>query len=228
MGSRIAIGVSKLSPNYASWLNQLHDKLEIIDLYSLPPEEVIKQLSSVSGILLTGGSDIHPGLYGRHEDLPYCRNIDVKRDEMEAIIIGLAFKFNKPLLGICRGQQVINVVRKGTLYADINAFVNTTIVHADQEDVYHPVSIREDSLLFRLTGISAGSVNSAHHQAVNNLAKGFLASAFSPDGLIEAIEADNTIDHPFCLAVQWHPERMEMENPLSGLLGRGFINEVMK
>ena len=227
MGSRITSGVSKLSPNYAAWLNKLHDGLEIIDFYTLPLEEVIKQMSLVSGVLLTGGSDIHPGLYGRHEDFPYCKSIDIKRDELETIIIELAYQFNIPLLGICRGQQILNVVRKGSLYADIPAFINTTIVHASKEDVYHPVSIMENSLLFRLTGLSGGTVNSAHHQAVNIVASGFLVSAISPDGLIEAMETDASAGQPFCLAVQWHPERMDMDNPLSGLLGKGFIEAMI-
>jgi putative glutamine amidotransferase len=228
MRRRIAIGVSKLSPNYAAWLNKLHGGVEIIDFYNLPVEEVTAQVSLVSGVLLTGGCDIHPGLYGRNEDLAYCGKIDAKRDELEAKIIELIFKFNIPVLGICRGQQILNVVRKGTLYSDIPTFISTTIVHASEEDVYHQVSIREDSLLFRLTGLSGGTVNSAHHQVVNKLAKGFLVSAFSPDDLIEAIEADNTVDHSFCLAVQWHPERMNIDNPLSGMLGKGFIEAMIK
>jgi putative glutamine amidotransferase len=225
--NRICIGVSKSAPNYSSWLDKLHDGLEIIDLYTLPLDEALNQASTVAGILLTGGNDIHPGLYGRQEDLPYCREIDTRRDELEILIIELAFKLNIPLLGICRGQQILNVARKGTLYPDIPSFFDTKTIHSNKEDVYHPVTINRNSLLFRLTGMANNTVNSAHHQAVKNLASGFQASAHSPDGLIEAIETDSTVNHPFCIAVQWHPERMETDNPLSGLLGKGFMKAVM-
>jgi putative glutamine amidotransferase len=225
--NRICIGVSKSAPNYSSWLNKLHDELDIIDLYTLPLDEALHRASTVAGILLTGGNDIHPGLYGRHEDLSYCREVDTRRDELEILIIELAFKMNIPLLGICRGQQILNVARKGTLYADIPSFFGTGIIHSNEEDVYHPVTINRNSELFRLTGKADNTVNSAHHQAVKSLATGFMASAHSPDGLIEAIETDSTVYHPFCLAVQWHPERMEPENPLSGLLGKGFIKAAM-
>lgn len=220
---RICIGLSKSAPNYCAWLNTLHDGLDIIDLYTLPLDEALKQASTVAGILLTGGSDIHPAMYGRDEDLPYCRNVDKMRDVLETKIVALALKFNIPLLGICRGQQMLNVAGKGTLYADIPAFVNTEIAHASDEDVFHAVAIQENSLLFRLTGLSGGIVNSAHHQAVNLVAPGFRASACSSDGLIEAIEADSAGNHLFCVAVQWHPERMNTDNPLSGLLGKAFI-----
>jgi putative glutamine amidotransferase len=83
--------------------------------------------------------------------------------------------------------------------------------------------VSKGSLLNRLTGIAEGMVNSAHHQAVNEIGSGFVASAYSADNLIESIEAGDTMDHPFCMAVQWHPERMDLDNPLSGLVGRGFI-----
>jgi gamma-glutamyl-gamma-aminobutyrate hydrolase PuuD len=221
--NRICIGLSKSAPNYCAWLNRLHDGLEIVDLYTLPLDEALKKASTVAGILLTGGSDIHPTLYGRDEDLLYCRNVDTKRDVMEVKIIALALKLRIPLLGICRGQQMLNVAGKGTLYADIPAFFNTEIAHANDEDVFHAVTIQDNSLLFRLTGVSGGVVNSAHHQAVNHVAPGFRASACSSDGLIEAIEADSAINHLFCVAVQWHPERMNTDNPLSGLLGKAFI-----
>jgi gamma-glutamyl-gamma-aminobutyrate hydrolase PuuD len=221
--NRICIGLSKSAPNYTAWLNTLHDELDTIDFYTLPLDEALKKASTVAGILLTGGSDIHPTLYGRDEDLLYCTNVDKKRDVMEVKIIALALKLNIPLLGICRGQQMLNVAGKGTLYADIPAFVKTKIAHADDEDVFHAVTIQENSLLYRLTDVSGGVVNSAHHQAVNVVAPGFRASAYSSDGLIEAIESNSTDNHLFCVAVQWHPERMNTDNPLSGLLGKAFI-----
>ncbi len=223
---RMVIGVSKLSANYAVWLNKLHNGLEIIDFYSLDLAEVAAVFPSISGLLLTGGGDIDPGLYGRKEDIAYCKGMDPRRDKLEISLIELSFTFNIPMLGICRGQQILNVVKKGTLYADIPAFVDSAIVHQGEEDVYHTVTVDQQSLLFRLTQASTGTVNSSHHQAIHEIGEGFVASAFSSDGLVEAIETKTSNGFSFCVAVQWHPERMDFDNPLSGLLGRGFIDEV--
>jgi putative glutamine amidotransferase len=124
-------------------------------------------------------------------------------------------------------MQILNVISNGALYADIPSFVNTTIIHKNKEDVFHTVSIKKGTLLYSITHSDEAEVNSAHHQAVSRIAEGFRASAFSPDGLPEAIETDPDI-HPFCLAVQWHPERMNLENPMSGLLGKGFMEAATK
>ncbi|HJZ38922.1 MAG TPA: gamma-glutamyl-gamma-aminobutyrate hydrolase family protein [Bacteroidales bacterium] len=222
MGNRkVIIGVSKLSPNYADWLGRLQEDQEIVDLYELPEEALSIQVKRLSGILLSGGSDIDPRLYDRPEDIAHCRNIDTKRDNLETKLIHLAFASGIPVLGICRGLQILNVVHKGSLWADIPFYVNSAVIHQNKEDVFHPVSIKRDSVLYKVTKSSEGLVNSSHHQAVSRIAEGFNASAFSSDGLPEAIEADRDV-HPFCLAVQWHPERMEIENPLSGLLGKAF------
>jgi putative glutamine amidotransferase len=224
----MVIAVSKLKPNYETWLRKLHKGIEIVDLYSLPLNEVLNQVPNFSGILLSGGSDIHPGMYGRGEDLPFCQNIDEMRDFIEKALIERAFQHKIPLLGICRGQQVLNVVMKGTLFADIPAFCNSTIVHSGEKDVYHTIRIRKGSLLNKLSGLTEGMVNSAHHQAVCAVAPDFKVSAYSEDRLIEAIEAGDTINHPFCLAVQWHPERMDLDNPLSGMIGKAFIEAGIK
>jgi putative glutamine amidotransferase len=220
---QIFIGVSKLAPNYELWLKRLDGNIEIIDFYRLPADEFDEKVSSFSGIVLSGGYDLHSGLYGRPDDLRYCKEVDVRRDQLETTLIECAFRYRIPLLGICRGQQILNVVMKGTLFADIPAYVKSEIKHKDQEDVFHAVTLAKDSLLCRVTGVSEGTVNSAHHQAVKKVAPGLKVVAMSEDGIIEAIEADSSLDHPFCLAVQWHPERMDLLNPLSGKLGQAFI-----
>jgi putative glutamine amidotransferase len=222
----IIIAVSKLSSNYEKWLKKLDANIKIIDLYPLPVVEAVDAVLSASAVLLTGGSDIHPSLYEGETDLSYCKNIDEKRDIMELAVIDLSFRHKIPLLGICRGQQILNVARKGSLYADIQAFSNSQVIHSDKEDVYHRVNIKENSILYQITGVTTGIVNSAHHQAVNKLGEDFFTSAHDADFLIEAIES-NPLIHPFCLAVQWHPERMEFENALSGKLGRGFLENAI-
>jgi putative glutamine amidotransferase len=225
--NRVVIGVSKLSANYANWLNKLNSDLEIVDFYTMELSEVANRFNSISGLLLTGGGDIDPALYGSRELLPYCRDIDLRRDKLEAGLIELSFSLKIPMLGICRGQQMLNVALNGTLYADIPTFFKGTINHQGKEDVYHQVTVKVGSLLNKLTGTTGETVNSSHHQAVREIAKGFIASAFSEDGLTEAVEIETPGDHPFCLAVQWHPERMDFENPLSGRLGKGFLEAVV-
>jgi putative glutamine amidotransferase len=221
-GRKVIIGVSKLSPNYVGWLGRMMNDQEIADLYELPEEDLHLQVKGLSGILLSGGSDIDPRLYDRQEDTGLCRNIDTKRDSLEIKLIQLAFASRIPVLGICRGLQILNVVNKGALWADIPLLVKTSVIHQHDKDVFHPVSIIPGSLLYSVAKLTRGLVNSSHHQAVSRIAEGFGISAFSSDGLPEAIEADRNI-HPFCLAVQWHPERMDFDNPLSGLLGKAFI-----
>jgi putative glutamine amidotransferase len=226
--NKIRIAVSKLAPNYVNWLNKLHPGLEIVDLFDKEIHEVADRIVSFSGVLLSGGGDIHPGLYGRPDEMQYCEGVDSKRDELEIRLIELAFQHNIPLLGICRGQQILTVSQGGTLFPDISTFIGSTIIHKDKNDVNHTILIRQDSLLFNTMKKAEGIVNSAHHQAVDKIASGFRATVFSSDGIIEAIESLPTRNHRFCMAVQWHPERMEIDNPLSGMLGKMFIEEALQ
>lgn len=216
------IAVSKLAPNYENWLRKIDSSVVIVDLYGMETQEAVKRTGDASGLLLTGGSDIHPSRYGRNEFLPYCRNIDEKRDELELAVIEEAFEKKIPVLGICRGQQVLNVAFKGNLYPDIAEFFKSSVPHSGTEDVYHRLNIKENTLLFRMTGVNTEIVNSSHHQAIDKLAKGFAAVAYGPDFIIEATEAELPV-HPFCIGVQWHPERMDFSNPLSWKLGVKFL-----
>ncbi len=220
----MVIAVSKLAPNYETWLKVLCPDVTILNMYTLPLIEAMKQASGASGILLSGGTDIHPAFYDRIEEIHFCSEIDEKRDILELGLIQMSFSKKIPLLGICRGLQMLNVVGKGSLYADIPSKLKSEIAHAGTEDQWHEVSVAEGSALNRLTGILHGEVNSAHHQAIDSLSPMYDASAFSPDGLVEAIEIHHSHDHPFCMAVQWHPERMDIANPLSGLVGKAFVD----
>ena len=98
-----------------------------------------------------------------------------------------------PILGICRGLQILNVAKKGTLYADIAEYFNTSVPHSGENDVEHRVNIKENSHLYRLTGVNTGIVISSHHQSINLLGSGFNAVAHGPDFIVEAIEFDRTI-----------------------------------
>lgn len=167
-------------------------------------------LHDLDGVLLTGGGDIDPGLYAEPPH-PTTKEVDAQRDRFEIDLARLAMKEGIPLLGICRGLQVMNVAAGGTLIQDIPSQVADHVEHHVNEPldaVAHPVQIARGSVLARVMGdrLAGGDrlqVNSRHHQSIARVAAGFDVSATAPDGVIEAIERP---DLPFCLAVQWHPE----------------------
>ena len=226
MVKKISIAVSRLSPNYEAWLQKLFPGLEIVNFEGRDPGEFRSRVQEYSGLVLTGGGDIHPSLYGNPDTGHHCQNIDVKRDELEFNLLEAALTYELPVLAICRGLQVLNVFLGGTLIPHIPA-LSDKLTHKDQQDVYHSVSINPDSQLFRFTGASHEMVNSSHHQAIEKLGSGLQITAFSADGIIEAAELSDH-DRRFCVAVQWHPERMDFENPLSGRLGLAFMKKVTR
>ncbi|MGL4787460.1 MAG: gamma-glutamyl-gamma-aminobutyrate hydrolase family protein [Cetobacterium sp.] len=169
--------------------------------------EVIKeQLNLLDGLILSGGPDINPIYYG--EDFKEKIGvISPERDDNEIKILKEFLKTEKPILGICRGHQLLNVYFGGTLYQDLSYFENESLKH--RQEVYpelevHKVLIEKNSILESLYGESIRT-NSFHHQAIKKLGKGFKAIAKSSDGIVEAIEK---VDHKFCLGIQWHPEMM--------------------
>jgi putative glutamine amidotransferase len=188
-------------------------------------EEDISQIASnIDGFLITGGGDIETSRYNGIIH-PKVSNVDSDRDNLEFNIVELSFKHNIPLLGICRGIQVINVALGGNLYSDIPSQFNSNIRH----DLYpgfardieaHSVVINEDSQLERIFSGNNVNVNSLHHQGIKKLGAGLKATAFAPDGMIEAIEAEN---HSFLIGVQWHPEWMQ-KSPAMCDLFKAFIN----
>lgn len=162
------------------------------------------------GIVLTGGGDIDPALYQAEPD-PYAGNIVEARDRLEKALVELAIRTDWPLLGICRGQQMLNAALGGTLYTHIPQQYNTTIVHSQPESMtpdylVHDVEIIPASRLGSIITTRKIRVNSRHHQAVKDLAPSLIVTARASDGLIEGIELP---DHPFCLGVQWHPESLQ-------------------
>ncbi|HLO57450.1 MAG TPA: gamma-glutamyl-gamma-aminobutyrate hydrolase family protein [Bacteroidales bacterium] len=221
----MVIAVTKLSENYGNWLKKLDPQVEIKDLFVLSIDEAMLAVADASGILISGGCDIHPSRYGRGSETQMCRDIDEKRDILEQRVIEYAFLHKLPVFGICRGQQMLNVAFGGSLYTDIYTKPKTSITHSGDKDMNHTVSITADSRVALISGATHGTVNSSHHQAIDLLAPGFRPVAFSEDSIIEAIECDRQL-HPFCIAVQWHPERMDFENPLSGSIGKAFMEAV--
>lgn len=172
----------------------------------------------LDGILFTGGGDIHPKYFGE-EEIPELGGVDVQRDEMEFFLLKQSVRENVPFLGICRGIQIINVGLGGTLYLDIPSQVPQALRHQCSPDfprhhLAHDVQVSPDSHLADILGEHTVKVNSMHHQAVRTLAPALRATGFSPDGLIESLELP---DHPFGLAVQWHPECLTAHRSMRAL-----------
>jgi putative glutamine amidotransferase len=165
----------------------------------------------LDGILLAGGGDIAPSNYGDapHEKLGL---VDVARDESELPIARWAVADGKPVLGICRGVQVINVALGGTLYQDIPTQISPSLSHTlsyEREDwtyMAHEIRIAPDSRFARVMGVQAMTINSLHHQSVKDLAPGLRAVAWAPDGIVEAVEGQGG---GFVLGVQCHPEALQ-------------------
>lgn len=214
---------------YAKWLKSIEPELEIIDLYGLDPEEAAKKLDKCSGLVLTGGPDVAPGRFGKAYDSIRCA-IDYVRDTLEFAVLEQALMRKCPIFAICRGEQLMNVHFGGSLIVDIPEDFDTTVVHRCMiaEDCFHDVIISKGSILNEISGVDSGIVNTNHHQAVDRLSDDFVVSARTKDGLIEAYEWKEPGGKPFMIAVQWHPERLEKDNPLSGKIGGRFIEEMTK
>ncbi|MBN1918041.1 MAG: gamma-glutamyl-gamma-aminobutyrate hydrolase family protein [Verrucomicrobia bacterium] len=180
-------------------------------------EEAIRRLLDlVGGVILTGGWDIDPGLYGQepHEML---QKIDVRKDEMERVLADMLLDEPKPVLAICRGAGMLNIAAGGTLHQDISLAVEKPVkhdYHSATPTAAHSVRIEARSRLARIVGGTELRVNSLHHQCIARLAERFVPTAHAPDGVLEAFE-DQT--HPFLLGVQWHPEDLVHEAPSAAL-----------
>lgn len=169
-------------------------------------EENLQQIAEeMDGFLCTGGQDVSPHLY-EQKPSEKCGLCCKERDEMETILFRMVYKRDKPLLGICRGIQLINVAMGGTLYQDLPSEYPTDIEH-HQSPPYnspvHSVDIIEHSPLYELLKVRTLMVNSYHHQAIHMLAPKALAMAVSEDGLIEAVCIP---EKKFIWGIQWHPE----------------------
>ncbi len=224
---KIAISKAKGSEhyeNYSKWLKNVEPNAEYIDLYFIDREEALKVLKECDGLLLSGGPDLHPVYFGKQEDSSRC-SIDLVRDTLELSLIKEAMAMNLPILGICRGEQILNVAEGGSLIIDIPSDYPNAVVHQTEnpDSCFHPVKIVEDTYLHELAKETIVEVNSNHHQAVDQLANSLLPSAYSPDGIVEAFEWKDKESKPFMLAVQWHPERLDFASPLSSPIANAFI-----
>ena len=191
-------------PGYMNGITEAGGLPIILPLTS-DKDSISQLLDSVDGVLLTGGHDVDPKLYGE-EPIPECGAVCGERDSMESELLSQALERNMPILGICRGIQFLNAYLGGTLYQDLPVQHSSEIEH-HQNPPYdvpvHEVAVTKDSGLFRLLSKESLSVNSYHHQAVKDKADCLSVMAVSEDGLVEAVEMP---DKKFVWALQWHPE----------------------
>ena len=186
------------------------------------PEQAVQDALTCDGLLLPGGGDMDPKFYGQ-ERIPACGEPNLLRDAAEPLLLRAFLAADKPVLGICRGIQVMNAVLGGDLYQDIKPFEH--LPHNDHWAKVHTVTVRRGTLLSRILGQDTVLVNSQHHQAVDRVAPGFTLAALSEDGIVETIEKP---DARFCLGVQWHPEWLSDADPAMQGLFDAFVNACSK
>lgn len=177
------------------------------------------QFAAVDGLILSGGGDVDPARYGM-TPIPTVGGVDARRDETELRLARWALAEGKPLFGICRGLQLLNVACGGALYRDISEHAGA-LQHAyypnyPHDYLAHTIAITPGSRLAMLLGETTIAVNSLHHQACRTVAPTLCAVAYAPDGIVEALEVAG---HPFALAVQWHPEALPQEKASQALFG---------
>ncbi|HET8910399.1 MAG TPA: gamma-glutamyl-gamma-aminobutyrate hydrolase family protein [Ktedonobacteraceae bacterium] len=187
-------------------------------------EAVDALLARVDGLLLPGGIDVQPHLYDE-DPHPLLGEVDPKIDDLELALARWALEKDLPILGICRGLQVLNVALGGTLYQDVNDQIDGTMRHVypdlPRTQVIHNVAVEPESLLEQVTGKRSFWVNSIHHQAVKKPGKGVRISGRAEDGVVEAIES--TLNH-YVIAVQWHPEELFKTEEACANLFLGLVN----
>ena len=232
---QIKIAISKAKPaeyygQYSDWLKANDSTIECIDMYHISLDSALMIFENCDGLLLTGGPDVFPGRYNQAFDTSRCGEIDYKRDTLEFALIEKALEMKMPILGVCRGEQILNIAMGGSLIIDIPTDFDTSIIHRceDSYNCEHDITVVNNSLLNKICQTGYYFSNSNHHQAVNKLADCFVASAFTPDSLIEAIEWKYPKEKSFLIAVQWHPERLSPDNKLSYPIAERFLQEAKK
>lgn len=215
--------------NYPAWFTgqDLGDDLELVILSF--EKNNVEDIERCDGFVLTGGIDVDPSFYKGEMDYPNRpARFLTERDNFEAKVYHYAKENRLPVLGICRGMQLIHVLEGGQLIQDLGE--ENTRHRSDGQDKEHSIEIIKDSLLHSVCGSLEGTVNSAHHQALKSENPHIKFNALTKGNpvIVEGFEYHDKSNHPWLLCVQWHPERMKDKetNPLSQKIKEAFIAEV--
>ena len=220
-------GAYRMSPDFISGLSAL-GAIPIVLPSVIDNDDILREaISLCDGIILTGGPDVRPELFGE-QIIPACGEISDERDAFEIKLYKMAIEADKPILGICRGAQVMNIAAGGNIYQDIYSQTGTMLAHHTLDGVksFHNVSITNKDALEKMKFSDVEFVvNSYHHQSVKDLGEGYEAVAYSPDGLIEAIYMPS---RRFVVGVQWHPEKRFSEDDNSARMLIDFVESCKK
>ena len=215
--------------NYYNWLKG-DDDIEIITLSA--EKNNASAVKDCDGLVLSGGIDNNPTFYGG--SLDYANRPDewnVARDLFEKELYEYAIRNSIPVLAVCRGLQLVNVLQGGKLKQDLGP-LNEIHMAVEEIDKEHAVEVYKHTLLSDIVKLETGNVNSAHHQAIDELGEGLMINCRAADGTIEGTEWKDKSDKPFLLCIQWHPERMYKlsmeESALSKNIRNRFIEEIIK
>jgi len=225
--------LSKASDNYINWIESRD--IIIIDAYNIPNIDSILNLAD--GIILTGGEDIYPLMYNDTNNIKLCGEFDFRRDTLEKKLFDYAFNNKLPLIGVCRGMQMMNVASGGTLFGDLPTEIGDSIMHRNNGEVMHNIMVTNNnidniSMIFPVNekGLPKKQffkVNSWHHQGLKEIAENIIVIAESYDGLPEAVVINKKV-HPFMIGVQFHPERLGKYNPIHVNMKDKFIQQIFK
>jgi len=230
MHPKLKIGITdcKKYKNYEHWLLNAPQGVKVIQLSY--HQNNLEDVDQCDGIVLSGGEDVHPDRYKRPDLVQHLNehNINITRDDFEWQVVKRSIELRKPILGICRGLQLMNVYLGGSLIHDIPS-IKDFHGHGSKEnnDGRHAIHVTESSLLHTVTKNTAGEINSAHHQAVEKYADELVVTATSDPGIVEAMEWAAPAGKPWLLLVQWHPERMpDQENPFASGIRSAFLHQL--
>lgn len=187
-------------------------------------EKLLDDYSQIlNGLIFSGGEDIEPSYYGE-SSIEQIGTTCLDRDKCEMGLFKRAFEKKLPVLGICRGMQLINVALGGSLYQDIKTQIDKSLEHRSKEEMvgqpHHSIKVMEDSMLYRMLGVKETEVNSFHHQSLKDIGSGLKVTAISPKGIIEGVESE---ERAFLMGVQWHPEKLIGEYPVFNGIFDSFV-----
>lgn len=218
--------------NYPKWIKGDNPEIEIVILSY--KEGNIDDAKLCDAFVFSGGIDVHPKHYGS-EILSFRNNVEgnfnEKRDNFEKSVFEIANEKKSPILGICRGMQLINVLLGGGMIQDLEDDGKDDHKSHNNVDGTHEISIDKQSLFFKIAAVDKGKVNSAHHQALGDISDELKIVAVSNDDVVEAVEYKDKTNKPWMLCVQWHPERLNISEgdiPFSKNIRESFLSSIKK